>query len=146
MDTIICYTKGRKSTKEEAKNNGINGEYTTAGDPFPTTSGSGGGNAGDPTLDGFGDPKTPCSDVLGPTLTALVKEAIKWVRIAGAIIAIVNGMLKLIPAIMSKDAEALNKAFRTCIIMAIVLVFCVLFDWLLGLIGSIFKWDVSCVI
>ena len=137
---------GVTGDEEEAKNNGINGEYTTAGDPFPTTSGSGGGNAGDPTLDGFGDPKTPCSDVLGPTLTALVKEAIKWVRIAGAIIAIVNAMLKLIPAIMSKDAEALNKAIKTCITMAIILVFCVLFSWLLNLIGTLFKWDVSCIV
>ena len=137
---------GVTGDEEEAKNNGINGEYTTAGDPFPTTSGSGGGNAGDPTLDGFGDPKTPCSEVLGPTLTALVKEAIKWVRIAGAIIAIVNAMLKLIPAIMSKDAEALNKAIKTCITMAIILVFCVLFSWLLNLIGTLFKWDVSCIV
>ena len=99
-----------------------------------------------PSKVGFGEGGDSCSEVLGPTLTAFVKEAVKWVRIAGAIIAIVNGMLKLIPAIMSKDAEALNKAFKTCIIMAIILVFCVLFDWLLGLIGSIFKWDVSCVI
>ncbi len=106
----------------------------------------GGGNASDPTLDGFGNPKTPCSEVLGPTLTALVKEAIKWVRIAGAIIAIVNGMLKLIPAIMSKNAEALNKAIKTCITMAIILVFCVLFSWLLNLIGTLFKWDVSCIV
>ena len=107
---------------------------------------SGGGNASEPTLDGFGDPNATCADVLGPTLTALVKEAIKWVRIAGAIIAIVNGMLKLIPAIMSKDAEALNKAIKTCITMAIILVFCVLFSWLLNLIGTLFKWDVSCIV
>ena len=99
-----------------------------------------------PSKTGFGNTGDSCSSVLGPTLTALVKEAVKWVRIAGAIIAIVNGMLKLIPAIMSKDAEALNKAFRTCITMAIILVFCLLFDWLLGFIGSIFKWDVSCVV
>ena len=46
-------------------------------------------------------------------------------------------MLKLIPAIMSKDAEALSKAARTCVIMAIILVFCALFPWLLNLIGSI---------
>ena len=137
---------GVTGDEEEAKDNGINGEYTTAGDPFPTTGGNGGGNAGDPTLDGFGDPNTSCSEVLGETLTALVKEAIKWVRIAGSIIAIVNAMLKLIPAIMSKDAEALNKAIKTCITMAIILVFCVLFSWLLNLIGTLFKWDVSCIV
>ncbi|UKI58144.1 MAG: hypothetical protein L6V81_01495 [Clostridium sp.] len=99
-----------------------------------------------PSKVGFGEGGDSCSAVLGPTLTALVKEAVKWVRIAGAIIAIVNGMLKLIPAIMSKDAEALSKAARTCVIMAIILVFCALFPWLLNLIGSIFKWDVSCIV
>lgn len=134
--------------EDEAKDNGMAGRYDEAGDAFPTTSGNSNLGAGlkPPTQVGFGEGGDSCSEVLGSTLTALVKEAVKWVRIAGAIIAIVNGMLKLIPAIMSKDAEALNKAFRTCIIMAIVLVFCVLFDWLLGLIGSIFKWDVSCII
>ena len=100
----------------------------------------------DPSLTGFGNTGDSCSAVLGTTFTALVKEVIKWVRIAGGIIAIVNGMLKLIPAIMSKDAEALSKAARTCVIMAIILVFCALFPWLLNLIGSIFKWDVSCIV
>ncbi len=100
----------------------------------------------DPSLTGFGSKGDKCDKVLGTTLASLVKEAIKWVRIAGGIIAIVNGMLKLIPAIMSKDAEALSKAARTCVIMAIILVFCALFPWLLNLIGSIFKWDVSCIV
>ena len=97
-------------------------------------------------MTGFGEGGDSCSAVLGTTFSALVKEVIKWVRIAGGIIAIVNGMLKLIPAIMSKDAEALSKAARTCVIMAIILVFCALFPWLLNLIGSIFKWDVSCIV
>ena len=155
-EEIFSYLDGELSTdgvynittdEEEAKNNGTAGRYDQAGNPFPTTGGNGGGgNASDPTLDEFGNPKTSCSEVLGPTLTALVKEAIKWVRIAGAIIAIVNAMLKLIPAIMSKDAEALNKAIKTCITMAIILVFCVLFSWLLNLIGILFKWDVSCIV
>ena len=100
----------------------------------------------DPSLTGFGSKGDKCDKVLGTTLASLVKEVIKWVRIAGGIIAIVNGMLKLIPAIMSKDAEALSKAARTCVIMAIILVFCALFPWLLNLIGSIFKWDVSCIV
>ncbi len=94
----------------------------------------------------FGSKEDTCTDVLGETFSALVKEAIKWVRIAGAIIAIVNGMMKLIPAVMSKDAEALNKAIKTCITMAIVLVFCVLFGWLLETLGTLFKWDVSCIV
>ena len=140
-DLLTDGVYGVTTDKEEASENGVNGSYTSA---------AGKSNLGaglkNPTKTGFGNTGDSCSSVLGPTLTALVKEAIKWVRIAGAIIAIVNGMLKLIPAIMSKDAEALNKAFRTCITMAIILVFCLLFDWLLGFIGSIFKWDVSCVV
>ena len=94
----------------------------------------------------FGPKGDTCTKVLGETFSALVKEAIKWVRIAGAIIAIVNAMMKLIPAVMSKDAEELNKAIKTCITMAIVLVFCVLFGWLLETLGKLFKWDVSCIV
>ncbi|UKI58146.1 MAG: hypothetical protein L6V81_01505 [Clostridium sp.] len=135
--------------EKEAKDNGLNGEYNQTKKPLPQTR-NGKSNTGAslkaPNLTGFGNTGDSCSAVLGPTLTALVKEAVKWVRIAGAIIAIVNGMLKLIPAIMSKDAEALSKAARTCVTMAIILVFCALFPWLLNLIGSIFKWDVSCIV
>ena len=137
--------------EKEAKDNGLNGEYNQTKKPLPQTRNGQGGksNTGaslkDPSLTGFGNTGDSCSAVLGTTFTALVKEVIKWVRIAGGIIAIVNGMLKLIPAIMSKDAEALSKAARTCVIMAIILVFCALFPWLLNLIGSIFKWDVSCI-
>lgn len=138
--------------EKEAKDNGLNGEYNQTKKPLPKTRNGQGGksNTGaslkDPTLTGFGNTGDSCSAVLGTTFSALVKEVIKWVRIAGGIIAIVNGMLKLIPAIMSKDAEALSKAARTCVIMAIILVFCALFPWLLNLIGSIFKWDVSCIV
>ena len=134
--------------EQEAYDNSIGHKYDNGAGSKGGTGATGNitGSASDPTLDNFGDPETSCSEVLGETLTALVKEAIKWVRIAGAIIAIVNGMLKLIPAIMSKDAEALNKAIKTCITMAIILVFCVLFNWLLNFIGTLFKWDVSCIV
>ena len=99
-----------------------------------------------PTITNFGTGEESCSDILGPTFTELVKLGISIVRRGGSIIAIVNAMLQLVPAIMSKDAEALSKAARTCVIMAIILVFCALFPWLLNLIGSIFKWDVSCIV
>lgn len=129
---ILTDTKHDNETKEEYEKNYAN--------KHP------GASHKDPSLTGFGSKGDKCDKVLGTTLASLVKEVIKWVRIAGGIIAIVNGMLKLIPAIMSKDAEALSKAARTCVIMAIILVFCALFPWLLNLIGSIFKWDVSCIV
>ena len=98
-----------------------------------------------PTITGFGDGEQSCSDILGPTLTEFVKLGITVVRIGGAIIAIVNGMLKLIPAVISKDASALNKAFDKCVKMAIILAVICFFPLILNLIGTIFKFDMSCI-
>ena len=55
--------------------------------------------------DGFDDPVIPsgdistCGEILGPNLTAIVKASITILQIAGAIIAIVKGMMILIPPI-----------------------------------------------
>lgn len=99
----------------------------------------------EPTLNNFGSGEESCSDILGPTMTEIVKLGIDIVRIGGAIIAIVNGMLKLIPAIMSKDANALKKATDKCITMAIVLAVICLFPTILHIIGTLFKFDMSCI-
>ena len=154
-EEIFHYTYNRDTNQinittneQEAYDNSVDHKYDNGAGSKGGTGATGrlGATGDGPSLTGFGEGGDSCSAVLGTTFTALVKEVIKWVRIAGGIIAIVNGMLKLIPAIMSKDAEALSKAARTCVIMAIILVFCALFPWLLNLIGSIFKWDVSCIV
>ena len=154
-EEIFHYTYNRDTNQinittneQEAYDNSVDHKYDNGAGSKGGTGATGrlGATGDGPSLTGFGEGGDSCSAVLGTTFSALVKEVIKWVRIAGGIIAIVNGMLKLIPAIMSKDAEALSKAAKTCVIMAIILVFCALFPWLLNLIGSIFKWDVSCIV
>ncbi len=87
-----------------------------------------------------------CASILGTNLTKVVKGSIKVLQILGAIIAIVNGMIKLIPAIMSKDADGLKKASKDLVMMAIILAIIFLFPTVLNLIGKIFKFDVSCIV
>ena len=63
-----------------------------------------------------------CNEILGANLTAIVKASITILEILGAIIAIVKGMMTLIPPILAKDADALQKASKTLVNMAIILV------------------------
>ena len=65
-------------------------------------------------------------------------------RIGASIIAIVNGMLIILPAVISKDADALKKSEKKLIILAIVLILILLLPTLLNIIGNIFGYDLSC--
>ena len=102
--------------------------------------------------EGFDDPVIPsgnisgCSQLLGPNLTAVVKASITILQIAGAIIAIVKGMMTLIPPILAKDADALKKASKTLINMAIILVIIFLFKPLLKFMGNLLDFDTSCIL
>ena len=87
-----------------------------------------------------------CKELIGENLSKIVKLIITLLRIAGAIIAIVNGMLSLIPALVSKDADALKSAEKKCITMAIVLVLIILLPTLLTFLSNIFGYDLSCVV
>ena len=91
------------------------------------------------------DPKDlTCEEMLGKNLTKILKFALEVLSIAGAIIAIVNSMISLIPALIAKDAEALKKAQSKCITMAIVLVLILLLPTLLTFMGNIFGYDLTC--
>lgn len=91
------------------------------------------------------DPKDlTCEEMLGKNLTKILKFALEVLSIAGAIIAIVNSMISLIPALIAKDAEALKKAQSKCITMAIVLVLILLLPTLLTFMGKIFGYDLTC--
>ena len=98
------------------------------------------------------DPEIPegnissCSELLGSNLTAIVKVSITILQIAGAIIAIIKGMMILIPPILAKDADALKKVSKKLIAMAIILVVIFLFRPLLQFIGNILDFDTSCII
>lgn len=88
---------------------------------------------------------TTCSNLLGPNLVKVVKAAIRIIQIVGAIIAIVKGMMILIPPILSKDSDALKKASSTLVTMAIILVIIFLFPTILRVIGSVLGFDLSCI-
>ncbi len=89
---------------------------------------------------------TSCEEILGSNLTIVVKMGITVIQIAGAIIAVVKGMMTLIPPIIAKDADALKKASKTLITMAIVLVVIFLFKPLLRFLGNLLDFDTSCII
>ncbi len=96
-----------------------------------------------PQID-FNNKTNTCSEILGSNLTKIVKASIKVIQILGAIIAIVNGMIKLIPAIISKDADGLKKASKTLVSMAIILAIIFILPSIVKLIGDIFKFDTTC--
>ena len=87
-----------------------------------------------------------CSEILGPNLAAIVKVSITILQIAGAIIAIVKGMMTLIPPVLAKDADALKKASNILVKMAIILVVIFLMKPLLRFFGNILDFDTSCII
>lgn len=99
-----------------------------------------------PALDGptITDKVINCKDLLGPNLMKLVSFVLDTLRIGASIIAIVNGMLIILPAVISKDADALKKSEKKLIILAIVLILIILLPTLLNIIGNIFGYDLSC--
>ena len=86
-----------------------------------------------------------CTEILGSNLTAIVRVSITILEIVGAILAIVKGMMVLIPPILAKDADALKKASKTLTNMAIILVIIFIFRPLIRFIGSLLEFDISCI-
>ena len=96
-----------------------------------------------PNLD-FNTDKQTCSQILGSNLTEVVRVGIKLIQVAGAIIAIVNGMLALIPAVLAKDADGLQKASKKIVNMVIILAAIFILPSIIKLIGNLFSYDVTC--
>ena len=92
----------------------------------------------------FNESVNTCNKILGTNLTKVLNASITAVQIISAIIAIVMGMIKLVPAIMSKDADGLKAASKSLVIMAIILALVFSLPSIIKLIGSIFKFDTSC--
>lgn len=123
-------TEKKAETKEEYEKN-YNNNYSSFEGTLPSP--------------GFGKSGELCSGILGGNLSKVVKLGITILRIAGAIIAIVNGMISLIPAIMSKDPESLKKAGRKCMLMGCILLAIGVFPTILKFIAKVFSYDVSCI-
>ena len=94
---------------------------------------------------GFGSEAKDCHDLVGEAVSKIIKSIFNILRIAGVIIAIVNAMITLIPAVVSKNADALKKAANKCVIMAIVLASIGILPSIIRLISLIFGYDVSCM-
>ena len=77
-------------------------------------------------------------------LIFLAAAIVLTIAVAIAIVAIVNGMITLIPAIMAKDADGLKKAEKKLMLMAIIVVCIFLLPYLVRLIGTWFEFDTSC--
>ena len=104
-------------------------------------------NASDYQLDmvGFGPATTTCSQLAGPNVIRIIHGSVSALRIIAVIIAIANGMLLLIPAVVSKDADALKKAEKKLVVMAVVLAAIGIFPSFVSIIGNIFDFDLSCI-
>ena len=94
---------------------------------------------------GFGENGDLCSNILNESLSKLVKLCITILRIVGAVIAVVNGMITLIPAVVSKNPDALKKAGHKCMLMGCILLAIGVFPTLSRVIARIFGYDVSCI-
>lgn len=94
---------------------------------------------------GFGDAGESCADLVGENLGKVIKLGIDILRIAGAIIAIVNGMLTMIKAVTSKDPGMIKKAGEKCMKMGIILLVIGVFPTVLRVIAKLFGYDLSCI-
>ena len=92
------------------------------------------------------DSDITCTEVLGPIMSKVVKSTITIVQVVCAIIALVNGMLVLLPAVLAKDADALKKASKTLVSLSVVLALVIIFKPIVRIIGTLFEYDVSCII
>lgn len=102
-------------------------------------------NIMDITNKGFGKSGQTCIEVVGGNLSKLIKLSINVLRIAGATIAIVKGMMLLIPPIMSGDAKELKTSEKRCVKLAIALLLIGVFPTIINFIAFLFKYDVSCI-
>ena len=93
----------------------------------------------------FGPDNQKCNEILGKNGIKIVIGLINAVRVIGVIIAIANGMITLIPAVVSKDADGLKKAEKKLVIMAVVLAVIGILPTIVYLIGGIFDFDLSCI-
>ena len=87
-----------------------------------------------------------CKELLGTNLTAIVKAFITILQVAAAIIAIVKGMIILIPAVIAKDADSLKKQSSTLVKMAVILLIVFLLPVFVKVIGHMLDFDLSCFV
>ena len=75
----------------------------------------------------------------------IINGAVNIIRILAPIVAIVNAMIVLMPAITAKDETGLKKATKKCVIIGVVLLIIEVFPYVVRLIGAVFGFDLSCI-
>ena len=95
---------------------------------------------------GFGSIGDNCAKIAGPNIIKVIKGSVTTIRIVGVIIAIVNGIMILLPAVMGKDADALKKAERKLVTLFVVLAAIGIFPTIVSIISKIFEFDLSCLV
>lgn len=105
-------------------------------------------NISDYTLNdnGFGSMGDSCAKIAGPNVIKVIRGSITTVRILAVIIAIANAMFLLLPAVIAKDADALKKATRKCVVIGVVLAIIGIFPSIVSIISRIFDFDLSCLV
>ena len=130
--------------EQEAKDNGVAGRYENGDANNPNSSNNSNVHIQNPNFNIIGG-TTNCATLLGPGLTKVLKFAIEALRIIGVIATIALAMVRLIPAVSKGEQSELNKAIRTSIWSAIVLIIIVLLPTLLKIMGNLFGFDTSCI-
>lgn len=91
------------------------------------------------------DEDMTCEELLGSNLTKVVNVGITAIRVVGALITIVFGILTYVPAVTGDNPELLKKANSKAIKMGIILIIILLLPTLVKIIGNIFDFDLSCL-
>lgn len=94
---------------------------------------------------GFGEYGQTCYELVGENLSKVIKLFVNGIQLVAAIIALVNGILIVMPVLIAKDAGALNKAIAKCIKMGIVLLVIGVFPTLVSVCGKLFGYDLTCI-
>ena len=96
------------------------------------------------------DPNTEpmnCEEILGKNTGAkIIKGAITVVQVLSAIVAVVNGMIILLPAVTKGDADALKASSKKLVWLGVVLLLILVLRPVIRLIGTIFEFDTTCIL
>lgn len=88
-----------------------------------------------------------CEEMLGKKTGAkIVKSSITIIQVLSAIVAVINGMIILLPAVTKGDADALKASSKKLVWMGIVLLLILVFRPIVRLIGTIFEFDTTCIL
>ena len=145
IGSCVLYDKADGDCGQLAAENGVDRDPKNNNSPNNT----GNGDGSSPSSPGgfeIGGRAMTCEELMGKNLTKIFKFFISTVRIVGAIVAIVVGMLNFLPAVTIKDAGELKKAAKKTVWLLVILAIILLLPSLARTIGKLFEFDISCLV